>query len=266
MLAAESVTERISWTKSDSALAKQQKLDPGIRCILNNLNSEIVKRNGTIESLGENPIFKDDAMTWGNPGAVELWTKWEELAMSNGVLFKRWKPSNRVTEAWQAVDPKSMRQEVLYQLHDAATSGGHFAVEKTLTRIKQRFWWPFMRSNVKRLIANCDRCSARSTAGKNRRAELQSTQVFISFKVIAADILDPVTLATKSKAKYILVISDLYTKYVVTVPLKDMTAATVANAIVAEWIMRYGAPDVLHTDQGTNFNSDLMHLPPVYDW
>ena len=53
--------------------------------------------------------------------------------------------------------------------------------------------------------------------------------------------------------------SDLYTKYVVTVPLKEMTAATVANAIVAEWIMRYCAPDVLHTDQGTNFNSDLMH-------
>ena len=116
-----------------------------------------------------------------------------------------------------------------------------------------------MRSNVEWHIANCDRSAARSTAGKNRRAELQSTQVFISFKVIAADILDSVTLATKSTAKYILVISDLYTKYVVTVLLKDMTAATVSNAIVEEWIMRYGAPDVLHTDKGTNFNSGLMH-------
>ena len=237
MLAAESVTERISWIKSDSALAEQQKLDPRIRCILNILNSEIVKRNGTIESLGENPISKDDAMTWGNSEAVELWTKWEELAMSNGVLFKRWKPSNRVTEVWQAVVPKSMRQEVLYQLHDAPTSGGHFAVEKTLTRIKQRFWRPFMRSNVEQHIANCYRCAARSTAGKNRRAELQSIQVFNSFKLIAADILGPVTLATKSKAKYNLAISDLYTKYVKTVPLKDMMAATVANAIVEEWIM-----------------------------
>ena len=75
MLATESVTERISWTKSDSALAEQQNLDQGISCILNNLNSEIVKLNGTIESLGENPISKDAAMTWGNPEAVELWTK-----------------------------------------------------------------------------------------------------------------------------------------------------------------------------------------------
>ena len=152
-----------------------------------------------------------------------------------------------------------MRLEVLYQLHDAPTSGGHFAVEKTLARSRQRFWWPFLRSHVERHIAKCDRCAARSTTGKNRRAELQSTQVFNSFKVIAADILGPVTLASKSKAKYILVISDLYTKYEVTVPLKDMTAATVANAVVEEWIMRYGAPYVLPTDQGTNFNSDLMH-------
>ena len=167
LLVAENVTERISWTKLDSALAEQQKLDPGISCNLSNLNSEALKLNGTIGSLGGNPIPKDDGMTWGNPEAVELWTKWEELAMSNGVLFKRLKPSNRVTEVWQAVVPKYMRQQVLYQLHDAPTSGGHFAVEKTLSRIRQRFWWPFMRSNVERHIANCDRCAARSTAGKN---------------------------------------------------------------------------------------------------
>ena len=166
MLAAESVTERFSWTKSDSALAEQQKLDPGIKCNLKNLNKETVKWNGTIESLGENPISKDDAMTWGKPEAVELWTKWEELATSNGLLFKRWKPSNRATEVWQALVPESMRQEVLYHLYDAPTSGGYFVVEKTLTRIKQRFWWPFMRSNVERHTANCDRSAARSTAGK----------------------------------------------------------------------------------------------------
>ena len=211
-----------------------------------------------MESLGKNPFSKDDSLAWENPEAVELWTKWEELVMSNGVLFKIWKPGNQVTEVWQAVLPKYLRQEILYQLHDAVTSGGHFAVEKTLARIRQRFWWPFMRFNVERHIANCNRCAARSTPGKNRTAELQSTLVFNSFKVIAADIIGHVSLASKSKAKYILVISDLYTKYLVTVPLKNMTTATVANAIVEEWVMRYDAPDVLHTNQGTNFKSDSM--------
>ena len=125
-----------------------------------------------------------------------------------------------------------MRQQILYQLHDAPISRSHSAEEKTLATIKQRFWWLFMSSNLEQHIANCHRCAARSTAGRNRRAELQSTRVFNSFKTIAADILGPVTLASKFEVKYILLISDLCTRYEVTVPLKEMTAATVANAIV----------------------------------
>ena len=40
--------------------------------------------------------------------------------------------------------------------------------------------------------------------------------------------------------------------------LQDKTAATVANAILDEWIMEFGPPDVIHTGQGSNFNSELM--------
>ena len=137
-------------------------------------------------------------------------------------------------------------------------SGGHFGVEKTLARIKQRFWWPSLETSVERHIANFDRCAARSTAGIKRKAELQTFSVHGAFKTLAADILGPVTLARKSRARYILVMSDLFTKYAVTVALQDMTAATVAKAIIDEWIMKFGAPDVIHTDQGLNFNSELM--------
>ena len=37
-----------------------------------------------------------------------------------------------------------------------------------------------------------------------------------------------------------------------------MTSKTVATSLVEEWILRFGAPDTLHTDQGTNFNSEVM--------
>ena len=50
----------------------------------------------------------------------------------------------------------------------------------------------------------------------------------------------------------------LFTKYAVTVALQDMTAVTVANAIIDELIMKFGALDVMHTDQGSNFNSELL--------
>ena len=106
-----------------------------------------------------------------------------------------------------------MRNEILYQLHDSAMSGGHFSVEETLTRMKQRFWWPSLKTSVEKHIANCDRCAARSTAGIKRKAELQLFSVHGAFRTMAAEILGPVTLARKSRVKYVLVMSDLLTKY-----------------------------------------------------
>ena len=77
--------------------------------------------DGTVEALRREPLSNEEALAWGNPEVLELWTRWEELEVSKGVLFKKWEPCNRVTEIWQAVVPKSMRQEIMYQLHEASS-------------------------------------------------------------------------------------------------------------------------------------------------
>ena len=258
MLMTKGVKERISWTRSDKELAKRQRADSAIKIIICVLERYGVNLEGSYCTFGKNLISKEEAPLWGNLEALELWSNWEDLATSNGVLYRKWKSSNQVNECWGAIIPKQMRDEILYQLHDSPMGGGHFGVEKTLARIKQRFWWPSLETSVEKHIANCDRCAARSTARIKRKAELQTFSVYGAFRTTAADILGPVTLARKSRARYILVMSDLFTKYAVTVALQDMTAATVANAIIDEWIMKLGALDVNHTDQGSNFNKDLM--------
>ena len=197
--------------------------------------------------------------SWGNLETLELWSCWDDLATSNGALYRKWKPSNRANECWQAIILKKMRNEIMYQLHDSPMSGGHFSVEKTLAGIKQRFWWPSIKTSVEKHFANCDRCAARSTAGIKRKAELQTFSRHDAFRTMAADFLGPITLAKKSRARYLLVMGDLFTKYAVTVALQDMTAAAAANAIIDEWFMKFGAPDVIYTVQGTIFNSELMH-------
>ena len=75
---------------------------------------------------------------------------------------------------------------------------------------------------------------------------------------MAADTLGPVTIGKTSRARYIRLMSHLFSKYPVTVELQDMTAAMVANAIIDEWRMEFGAPDVIHTDQGSRFFTELM--------
>ena len=252
MLMTKSVKERISWTRSDSEFAKQQWADSAIKIIIGALERYGVNLEDSHCTFGKNPTSKEEALSWRNLEALELWSNWEDLATSNGVLYRKWKPSNRVTECWPAIIPKDMRNEILDQFHNSPMSGRHFRVEKTLARIKQRFWWPSLKTSVEKPIANCDRCAATSTAGIKRKAEMRTFSVHGAFRTMAADILGPVTLARKSWARYMLVMSDLFTKYAVTVALQDMTAATVANAIIDEWIMKFGAMDVIHTDQGSN--------------
>ena len=128
---------------SDSTLAEQQKLDPGIGYILDILKSETLKLDGTVESLGKNPISKDDAMVWGKrriAGTMDKIGRTSDVQRKTESCSKNCKPSNPVTEVWQAVVRKPLCHEFLYQLLDAPTGEGHFAVEKTLARNKQRFW------------------------------------------------------------------------------------------------------------------------------
>ena len=63
---------------------------------------------------------------------------------------------------------------------------------------------------------------------------------------------------TKSGNKNILVIIDVFTKYVVAVATKDQTAKTLADIFEREWLFKFGAPHRLLTDQGSNFESALL--------
>ena len=97
-----------------------------------------------------------------------------------------------------------------------------------------------MRKDVDLWIKGCKECAARSTAGRKRIGDLQPIVVGIRFAKVAADILGPITRVRETGNKYILVLTDYFTKYVVTVPLSTITAADVAKAFVEKWILRFG--------------------------
>ena len=94
MLMTKSVKERISWTRSDSELAKRQRADSAIKIIICALERYGVNLEGSHCTFGKNSISKEEAQSWGNLEALELWNNWEDLATSNGVLYTKWKPSN----------------------------------------------------------------------------------------------------------------------------------------------------------------------------
>ena len=74
---------------------------------------------------------------------------------------------------------------------------------------------------------------------------------------ITMGILGPLPL-TENSNKYILVIGDYFTKWKEAYPMKNMEATTVARILVHEFICRFGVPKHLHTDQGRNFEVEII--------
>ena len=59
--------------------------------------------------------------------------------------------------------------------------------------------------------------------------------------------------------KHLLVIMDYFTKWCEAFPTKDQRASTVAEVLVSRVFSRFGPPAIIHSDQGRNFESHLMH-------
>ena len=77
------------------------------------------------------------------------------------------------------------------------------------------------------------------------------------FERVAMDILGPLPITTRGN-KYILVVGDYFTKWVESFPLASIEAEKVAEVFVHQFVCRFGTPNILHTDQGRNFDSALV--------
>lgn len=58
--------------------------------------------------------------------------------------------------------------------------------------------------------------------------------------------------------KYLLVMTDRYSKLTKVVPMKSTSAFAVAKAFVSNWVVNFGAPAVLLTDNGPQFRAKFM--------
>ena len=149
-----------------------------------------------------------------------------------------------------------MKTDVLKQLHDAPTAG-HLGVNRTWQTIKSRFFWYQMKLDIEIWIRKCDKCTQSKISPKQKRALLQEYQVGAPMERVAIDIAGPWP-TSNSGNKYIMVVMDYFTKWVEAYGIPNQEAYTVAEAFVNQFVTRYGIPRIVHTDQGSNFQSHLF--------
>ena len=80
----------------------------------------------------------------------------------DGMLYKHTKnrlldPLYSREEAWKLVVPVNYREQVMWDVHDEASSG-HFGREKTYDRLERDFYWPGMYFDIKSYCQECETC------------------------------------------------------------------------------------------------------------
>jgi transposase InsO family protein len=73
------------------------------------------------------------------------------------------------------------------------------------------------------------------------------------------DFMGPIIPSSSSGNKYILVITDLLSKFVVAKPTRDCSSLTAATILMEEVIFKYGCPNQILTDNGSHFTAELFN-------
>ena len=152
------------------------------------------------------------------------------------------------------VIPKDCRAALLRRYHDDARAG-HVGVYKTYWRLRERYTWPKMHTDVGKHVRKCPVCAAQKPE-QRAPAGLMGTRppVRSPWQVISLDFVGPLPRSSRG-SNTILVISDYLTKYVLTFPLRAATARNLVRTLEDQVFLVYGAPQYLICDNGVQMRS-----------
>jgi hypothetical protein len=156
----------------------------------------------------------------------------------------------------RVVLPPAWREQAMRQCHDQP-SGGHMGHEATSQKLRMRFWWPGLASDVQQWVARCGVCSQVRGPNPSIVAPLCPLDVGEPLSRLAIDIVGPLP-KTRGGNRFILTMVDAFTKWAEAAPLKEHTAKAVANAVLQHWASRFGTPREIMSDQGSEFESALF--------
>ena len=192
------------------------------------------------------------------------WAKFDLLSIHEHLLcIKEFNENTQLYEL-KIILPPCARKDVIKSLHGQPGAGGHFSVQKTVSKIARRFFWLGLKADVAAFIRSCHVCAKRKTPRPNR-AQLHPIRCGYPFERVYMDIVGPLPVTARNN-RYILTMIDGYSKWAEAIPSPSQSAVVTARLIVNYWIAQHGAPTILHSDLGSNFTSRVMrNICDIFD-
>uniref|UniRef100_A0A8C0V934 Gypsy retrotransposon integrase-like protein 1 n=1 Tax=Cyanistes caeruleus TaxID=156563 RepID=A0A8C0V934_CYACU len=152
------------------------------------------------------------------------------------------------------------KKKVLKKCHKNA-AGTHHGISRTLTLVESNYYWTSVTNDVKQWVYACQQCQAAKNIA-TRVPKIHHIKAEDPWAAVTIGLTGPFNVTNRSH-KYIIIMTDLFTRWTVILPLHDTSAAEIAKAIINVFFL-YGPPQKMPIDQGKELvyqiNEELFAL------
>ncbi|XP_055604681.1 uncharacterized protein LOC129752916 [Uranotaenia lowii] len=168
---------------------------------------------------------------------------------------------------WKLVVPPEKRKAVLKECHDDLM---HIGTDKTMAKVRLKYYWPKMAKDVREYIQACSLCKETKpacipvvpTMGEQR-------MVTHPWQIIAVDYIGPLPRSKRGN-QHLLVVTDLFSKWCILIPVKKINSTTLCTHLRDQWFFRFSTPESLISDNASVFLSrefkDFLEQFGVRHW
>jgi len=155
--------------------------------------------------------------------------------------------------SWKMCVPKSLRETVLRENHDAP-SAGHEGSRRTIALLAARYYWLGMHRDARAHVRKCEICMLLKPNQMQAAGKMLTQVPEEPWATVCADFVGPLPRSQHGN-QMLLVLKDRFSKWTELVPLRSATAESLRKSFRECIIARYGVPKVVITDNGVQFAS-----------
>lgn len=149
------------------------------------------------------------------------------------------------------------QQKILHEYHYDRIRGGHCGRNRLYASLRAKYYWRNMRQDVAKLVRSCKQCTINKPRPGTREPMAITPTPQKAFDCVIMDTIGPMQKTVYGNSYAITLICDL-TKYLITVPIPNKEAKTIAKAVFENFILIYGTPKTIRTDLGTEYKNEIM--------
>ena len=204
-----------------------------------------------------------------------------KFALLGGVLY-------RITEAGDPKEgydsarvyiPESLRDRVM-NTHHVSVWGAHRGETATFKELVSLYYWPKMERSVHDYVRRCKWCELAKGTKPSRQGFARGWQHNEVNRMICMDLMGPFGQTSTGHVRhkqpfYLLVITDPFSHMLWLEPLTGKSAEEVYSKFVQGYLLEEGAPMMILTDRGKEFDNVLLkelmrllrvrlHFTPAY--